>query len=370
MGTTNGLAESFAQAAHVVTGSSKRSMRMLTQAFDEMDVDQASDMYGKGEVIEAFQTKLAKLLGKEAAVFFPSGTMAQQIALRIWCDRKGIRKAAYHPLCHLEIHEEKGLHELHGIEPVLLGDADRLITLQDVQEMGNVGCLLLELPQREIGGQLPPYEELEAISAWCRKNGIPLHLDGARLFEIVPYYGRSEADICRLFDSVYVSFYKGLGGIAGAVLAGDAELAAEAKVWKRRHGGDLISLYPYIVSSDHYLDLRRPRMSRYYEGAKDLARRLNGVAGLRTVPETPVSNMFHLHAELPAQQAAVLFEQAARETGVALVGYVKEKTASSCASELSIGDRYEDVPPEKLEQALSLLDRLFREAGCEASESN
>ncbi|QJC50623.1 low specificity L-threonine aldolase [Paenibacillus albicereus] len=364
MGITNGLAESFAQAEHIVTGSSKRSMRLLLRAFEEVDGDQASDMYGKGEVIEAFQTKMAKLLGKETAVFFPSGTMAQQIALRIWCDRKGIRKAAYHPLCHLEIHEERGLHELHGIQPVLLGGEDRLITLQDVQQMGEVGCLLLELPQREIGGQLPPFEELEAISAWCRDKGIPLHLDGARLFEIVPYYGRSEAEICRLFDSVYVSFYKGLGGIAGAVLVGDAGLAGEAKVWKRRHGGDLISLYPYIVSSDYYLDLRRPKMSRYYDGAKELARRLNEVAGLHTVPETPVSNMFHLHAALPAEQAARLFEQAARETGVALVGYVQEKTADRCASELSIGDRYEDLPPEKLEQALVLLDRLFREAGC------
>ncbi|KAF4324589.1 hypothetical protein G195_002060 [Phytophthora kernoviae 00238/432] len=112
---------------------------------------------------------MADVLGKEAAVFFPSGTMAQQIALRIWCDRKGIKRVAYHPLSHLEIHEEDGLKELHQIESILLADEDRLIRLEDVEGIDEeISCLLLELPQREIGGQLPAYEELEAISSYCR----------------------------------------------------------------------------------------------------------------------------------------------------------------------------------------------------------
>ena len=101
--------------------------------------------------------------------------MAQQIALRIWCDRKGVKRVAYHPLCHLEIHEEDGLKELHQIESILLADKDRLICLEDVQALDqDIACLLLRNPQREIGGQLPAYEELEAISAYCRERGIKL----------------------------------------------------------------------------------------------------------------------------------------------------------------------------------------------------
>jgi threonine aldolase len=143
-------------------------------------------MYGKGQIIEDFQAKMAALLGKETAVFFPSGTMAQQIALRIWCDEKGVRKVAYHPLSHLEIHEEDGLKELHGIETVLLADKSRVIVFEDVVDMEEgIACVLLELPQREIGGQLPSFETLKQISEYCRDKAIKLHLDGARLLEVL-----------------------------------------------------------------------------------------------------------------------------------------------------------------------------------------
>src|SRR6478736_4911133 len=71
--------------------------------------DERADMYGRGAIITDFEARIAELLGKEAAVFMPSGTMAQQIALRIWADRQGGRTIAFHPTCHLELHEEKGL---------------------------------------------------------------------------------------------------------------------------------------------------------------------------------------------------------------------------------------------------------------------
>ncbi len=288
------LIEAFEQAAYPLGGHGPRDVQVLRQAFEEVPGSMSSDMYGKGNVIEDFQDKMASYLGKEAAVFFPSGTMAQQIALRIWCDEKGLKRVAYHPLCHLEIHEQDGMKELHHIEAVLLADKERLITLDDVRQMeGEISCLLLELPQREIGGQLPPYGELEAISAYCREKGIRLHLDGARLFEITPYYNKSAAEICALFDSVYVSFYKGIGGIAGAILAGDASFTEQSKIWKRRHGGDLISLYPYIVSSEYYFDRadrQHGTVLRGSQGACGSVQRLRrrvypaGSAGIEHVP--------------------------------------------------------------------------------------
>lgn len=236
------LAEVFSRAEYRLSGHGPRNADVLKAVLEQVDGNMESDMYGKGKVIEDFQEEMAGYLGKEAAVFFPSGTMAQQIALRIHCDEKKLAQVAYHPLCHLEIHEEDGLKELHGIRPILLADRHRLITLEDVTGLGEeIACLLLELPQREIGGQLPEFRELEAIAAYCREKGIKLHLDGARLFEILPYYGKTAAEVCALFDSVYVSFYKSIGGIAGAILAGDAGFAEQSKVWKRRHGGDLIS---------------------------------------------------------------------------------------------------------------------------------
>ncbi|AWB43027.1 low specificity L-threonine aldolase [Paenibacillus sp. CAA11] len=358
------LAEAFGRAVYPLTGHGKRNVQVLKDVLKNVDGDLDSDFYGKGDLISEFETKLAAYLGKESAVFFPSGTMAQQIALRIWCDRKGVARVAYHPLSHLEIHEEDGLKKLHHIEPILLAERDRLIRLEDVVNLQEeISCLLLELPQREIGGQLPAYEELEQISAYCRDKGIRLHLDGARLFEIVPYYGKSAAEICSLFDSVYVSFYKGIGGIAGAILAGSKDFTSESKVWKRRHGGDLISLYPYILSSDYYFEQRVNKMEQYYEEAKELAKLFNGCHAVSTLPAEPVSNMFHAYFAVPKEVVEPILIEVCEETGVGIAAYLAEREGNRCTYEVSIGERYANVPKDRLREAFKLLDEKLKQIG-------
>lgn len=357
MSEKTSLLEAFKQTSYQVAGHGKRNIQILKEAFQAIDGELESDIYGKGKIIEDFQDKMAKYLGKEKAVFFPSGTMAQQIALRIWCDKKGIKKVAYHPLCHLEIHEEDGLKELHHIESVLLADESRVIELADVIGMEEeVSCLLLELPQREIGGQLPAYETLEQISSYCREKGIKLHLDGARLLEIVPYYNKSATEICSLFDSVYVSVYKGIGGIAGAILAGDQDFTEESKVWKRRHGGDLISLYPYIISADYYFDQRSHKMVQYYENAKELAEYFNSCHRVSTMPLQPVSNMFHVHFHATKEQVESILIEIYETTSVGLTSYLRETSEGACHYEVSIGDQYANMSKGKVNQVFRLLD--------------
>lgn len=116
MGQENKLRDIYNLTKYKLAGHGNRNIQVLKDAFQNADSTLESDMYGKGQIIERFQEKIASFLGKEIAVFFPSGTMAQQIALRIWCDEKGVKKVAYHPLTHVEIHEENGLHELHQIK--------------------------------------------------------------------------------------------------------------------------------------------------------------------------------------------------------------------------------------------------------------
>lgn len=350
------LEEAFVKAAFRVSGNGPRNINVLKEAFEQVDGTTGSDHYGTGELIEQFQQQMADVLGKPAAVFFPSGTMAQQIALRIWCDRKGVKRVAYHPLSHLELHEQDALKELHHIEAVLIGDKNRVTRLEDVTSITeDVACVLLELPQREIGGQLPPYEELEAIADYCRQQGIRLHLDGARLFEITPYYGKTAAEICSLFDTVYISFYKGIGGIAGAILAGDEDVMQEAKVWKHRHGGNLIGLYPYIVSSKYYYEQRIGKMSEYYEQAKELASLLNTCSHIHTLPEVPVSNMFHVHIDCPIETTRQVFKECALQHDIGLTSYVVDHQGS-CSFECTIGDKYALVPQEQLRSAMKWLD--------------
>ncbi|WP_429844945.1 threonine aldolase family protein [Brevibacillus sp. FIR094] len=362
MSDMKSLREVFKKTTYQIAGHSKRDLHQLQQVLSRVDGDVEGDMYGTGELIENFQSKMAEYLGKESAVFFPSGTMAQQIALRIWCDEKGIKKVAYHPLCHLEIHEEDGLKELHQIEAVLLADKDRVIELDDVLGMDDdIACLLLELPQREIGGQLPAYEDLEAISRYCREKGIRLHLDGARLLEILPYYQKSADEVCALFDSVYVSFYKGIGGIAGAILAGDEDFTKQSKVWKRRHGGDLISLYPYIVTAEYHFEQRKHKFTQYYEHAKELAGLYNQCQGISTRPAVPVSNMFHVHADLPKEELERIIISLSEETGIGFTHYVRQDDESSSSYEVSIGDRYAMIPKEELALAFKKLNQKIGE---------
>ncbi|WP_174845496.1 threonine aldolase family protein [Sporolactobacillus shoreae] len=356
------LLEAFRKTKYKLGGNGPRTVQVLEEAFSEVDGGTESDFYGKGKLIDDFQNKMADFLGKESAVFFPSGVMAQQIALRIWCDRKGLQTVAYHPTCHLEIHENDGLKELHHIRPILLADKDRLISLKDLEDLKeDISCLLIELPQREIGGQLPDFHELEKISSYCRNKGIRLHLDGARLFEVLPYYQKSAAEICSLFDSVYVSFYKGIGAIAGAILAGSTDFTEESKVWKRRYGGDLISLYPYIVSSNYYFDRRIGKMGQYYEEAKKFAGFYNSCHAVSTLPEVPVSNMFHVHFSVPLEKLEPLLIGVYQATGVGLTGYLKSLGNGGCSFETNIGDLYEDVPEERKREAFKLLDQKLSE---------
>lgn len=357
------IQEAFNETSYRIIGQGNRDVQVLKEAFEDVENSLNSDIYGSGKVIEDFQRKMADVLGKDAAVFFPSGTIAQQIALRIWCDEKGVKRVAYHPLCHLEIHEQDGLKELHHIQPVLLADKDRLITLDDVLKMEeNISCLLLELPQREIGGQLPDYAELEAISAYCRERGIKLHLDGARLLETLPYYKKSAAEICALFDSVYISFYKGIGGIAGAILAGSEPFTQQSKIWKRRHGGDLISLYPYIITADYYYRQKAHKMQLYYEGAKELAALVNQCHAVNTLPVEPVSNMFHMHFEMSKARIEPILSTVYEETGIGLSAAIRATGESSSYCEVSIGDKYAEIPTEEIKGFLSRLDKLMREA--------
>lgn len=343
---------------HKVRGHKLAPMKEQMKVFETLDENLMPDMYGTGSVIESFQNQMAEVLGKEASVFFPSGTMAQQIALRIWCDREKNKKVAYHPLCHLEIHEQDGLKELHGIKTVLLGDKERLFTLEDLVHLGQVAVVLFELPQREIGGQLPSWNDLLEMVMYLKSRGIHTHLDGARLFECLPYYEKSAQEVCELFDSVYISFYKGLAGVTGAILAGEKAFTEKSKVWKRRHGGDLYHLYPYVVTASHAYELRKDRMQGYYEQAVEYASKLSQVEGIKILPEVPVCNMFHVHFDETADDVMRQLIKVMESSDVALFGGLQNRVNGLAKAEIYIGDEYGLIGDEKIDRAIAELKQI------------
>ncbi len=290
--------------------------RVLAELVEATDPDLKTDSYGKGEVTANFEKEIASLLGKESAVFMPSGTMCQQIALRIWSDRRNVRHVAFHPKCHLEIHEQKGYQLLHNLHGVLVGSPDRLTTLDDLKKVSEpLAALLIELPQREIGGQLPAWDDLKAQIDWARERGAATHLDGARLWECQPFYRREYAEICALFDTVYVSFYKILGGIAGSILAGPADVIAESRIWQRRHGGDLVRMFPFVLSAKKGLDERLGRMEDYHRKAVELAEILASFPQIDVVPHPPHTNMMHVYIRGDKAKLEAAALDVATETG-------------------------------------------------------
>src|SRR3954469_16904108 len=259
-----------------------------------------ADVYGRGGAAERLEARVASLLGKEAAVWMPSGTMAQQIALRIHADRRGSPTVAFHPHCHLDVHEERGYQHLHGLRAKLLGDRHRLIEPADLDAVHEpVAAVLLELPQRDLGGRLPGWEELVTLCEKVRELGAALHLDGARLWQCGPFYGRPLHEIAALFDTVYVSFYKDVGAPAGCALAGPADLIGQARVWQIRHGGRMFSVHPLLVAAERGLAEALPRMEAYVAHARGLAAALAELGGVRGVPHPAQAAMFHLHVRRP-----------------------------------------------------------------------
>ena len=277
-----------------------QQLRALADVVEGLGEAGGWDRYGSFGPVELLERRLAELLGKPAAAIFPSGVMAQQSILRVWSDAQASRRVALPQLSHLLHHEEDGPRLLHGFEFEPLTVGARVPTVDDLAAVpGALGAVIQELPLRDGGYLLPTWEELVAFSQACRDRGAPLHFDGARLWESTPHLGHSPAEVADLADSVYVSFYKGLGGLAGAALVGPEVQIEEARRWRTRLGGTLYSLLPYAVAALRGLEEDLPRMTEYHQRAQEMAKLLPE-RGIRVLPETPHTNAFRIFVEAPA----------------------------------------------------------------------
>jgi threonine aldolase len=330
------------------TPAPAEEFRLLAEWCQTNDV--AHDVYGEGALIEDFERAIAGLTGNAAAAFMPSGVMAQLIAIRIWAARAGLPRFGLHPGSHLILHEREAYQAVFNLHGAIVGDRLRPMTAADLEgEHQPLACLVVELPIREAGGQLPSWDELEALKALARHRNIPLHMDGARLWECAAYYGRSHAAIAEGFASVYVSVYKGLGGIAGAVLAGDEDFIAEARLWRRRMGGTLIHQSPMIASAAMRLEARLGLMEACHARALSLAVALAGVPGLRVNPATPHTNMMHLYFEASAESVMQRRDEIAARDGVWLLNGVRPAEVPGWSvTEIYVGDALVDQENDRV----------------------
>ncbi|MFH8371446.1 threonine aldolase family protein [Streptomyces sp. NPDC018031] len=354
----------------VLSSGKRPTMRdRLAQLGEYGGLDEQPDMYGDGVVAE-LERRVAALLGTEDAAFFPTGTMAQQVALRCWAGRTGNRTVAIHPLAHPEVHERRTLSALGGLRTVHPTTRPRLPDADEIRDFDEpFGTLMLELPLRDAGFVLPDWDGLTATVAAARERDAVVHFDGARLWECPPHFGRPLPEIAQLADSVYVSFYKSLGGLSGAALAGPENLLAEAKAWRHRYGGLVFQQWPAAVSALYGLDHELPRLPGYVAHAKVVAAALREalegeVAFFRIHPGVPQTHQFQVWLPYPTEVLDAAGLAQAERTRTSVFGkWFDSEVPGLAVTEMTVaGSALEWTARDVTEAVAVFLDHVLREA--------
>ena len=323
----------------------------------------AHDIYGAGPLIERFEQQVADLLGCEAAVFCISGTMAQVTALRLACADRKQQLVALHPTSHIFVHEKANYQLLSHFTALPVGERYRPWTVADLAAVPDrLGAVGIEIPMREIGGQTTPWDELQALKDHVHSRGAHLHMDGARLWEAAAGYGKSVKEIAAGFDSVYVSLYKGIGGLGGAMLAGSREFVDRAAEWFRREGGNVIHRSPYVVAAAMQFDERLASMPAYYQRTLWLAELLKDYPAIRVNPAHPQANMLHLHLPVSRTRALAIRNAIAAEHKIWLFTRASHAALPDTSYvELYVGDNLLGMPDTLVGRALSLFAAALAE---------
>jgi threonine aldolase len=293
--------------------------RLLTRVLEERSV--APDAYSIGGVIDELEAAFAQVLGKERAVFMPTGTLANQLAVRALAGTAS--RAVLQEESHLYQDCGDCLQTLSNITvmPVAAGKAtftaDDLEHVIDSSKRGRVlsrvSVVSIETPVRRRTGEMFDHDEMQRVIALARREGIGLHLDGARIFLQAAYTGRSVAEYARPFDTVYVSLYKYFNAPSGAILAGPRAVLDAIYHPRRMFGGGLAQAWPFAAIALHYLDGFDARFSRAVRTANDL---IDGLRRHGAFTVSPIANGTNLFGLRVAGVGPEMFRQRLAASGI------------------------------------------------------
>lgn len=277
---------------------------------------------GEDPTVNRLQEMVAELLGKEAALFLPSGTMCNEIAFAVHC-RPGdeiLMDRTAHPLnfeagapaviCGALIHPldgRRGIFSAAQVEAAIrprsrYAPRSRLLAVEQITNLG--------------GGAVWPLAELRAVAEVARRHGLASHLDGARLLNAVAASGVSARDYAAPFDSAWLDFSKGLGAPMGAVLAGSAAFIEEAWYWKQRLGGALRQAGIVAAAGIYALEHNIERLSKDHANAQLLARGLAALPGITLDPAEVEANIILFDVAGTGLSAAEFVRRLRAEHGV------------------------------------------------------
>ena len=260
------------------------------------------DAYSLGGSVEALERRVAADLGKPAAIWLPTGTLANHLALRRLAGTRS--RVIMQEQSHIYQDEGDGLAKLSGLNPVPLApdrpyfSADELRTALEIAVSGRVlnpvGAVSIESPVRRQAGQIVPLDEMRAITDLCREAGIPSHLDGARLYMMSAATDVGVSEYSAMFDSVYVSMYKYFGSPFGGAIAGTAEFIENMFHDRRMFGGGLSSGYLPAALTLAGMDGFEARFGEAMTKAKALFAVLGELPGVEVRAFEHGSNIFEL----------------------------------------------------------------------------
>ncbi len=260
------------------------------------------DSYSLGGVVGELERRIAEALGKEAAVFMPTGTLANHIAVRQLCGDK--RRAVVQEQSHLYRDCGDCVPVLSGVSLVPLAPGRAHFTADEFEEALEasgtgrvdtpVGAVMIESPVRRQKGRVVPLDEMRRITSLAGEHGVGAHLDGARLYMMAASTGTSVRKYAALFDTVYVSLYKYFGAPFGGMLAGTAEFCDGLYHARRMFGGGLSQAWTAAALALRGFDGFESRYGEAMAHARDVFNGLNELDGVRVREFEHGSNIFPL----------------------------------------------------------------------------
>jgi threonine aldolase len=299
----------------------------MRRAMAEAEV--GDDVWGDDPTVIALEAETARILGKEAAVYVPSGTMGNQAAVRAQTRRGD--EILVHRMSHVVVHEQGGVSALSGVQPKLL-DGDR--GMLDVETLAAAwhdasdvhyarqSLISVENTVGEAGGLAVAPERIRDIAAFAREHDMRLHMDGARLWNAAVALGVSPAEVAADVDSVSVCFSKGLGAPVGSAVAGDADLIQEVRRNRKLFGGGMRQAGIIAAGALYALRHHVERLVDDHRNARRLAEGLAGARRISVDPEAVETNI--VLAAVPDGSAEALVDELA-EAGV-LAGWLDAHT--------------------------------------------
>ncbi len=272
-----------------------RPTAAMRRAMAEAEV--GDDVFGDDPTARELEAETAALLGKEAALFVPSGTMGNQVAIATHTQRGD--EVICEATAHIFLYEAAGpaalsgvqLHPVHGDRGLFGLDALRGAIRAVDPHFPPTRLLALENTHNRAGGRVLPYEALHALTGEARRRGIATHLDGARIWNAAAATGRPEREWAALFDSVSVCFSKGLGAPIGSAVTGPRDWVERARFARKRFGGGMRQAGIVAAGALHALRHHRARLADDHERARRLADALRDVEGFAVDPAEVETNI-------------------------------------------------------------------------------